>query len=61
MKQRSVQAEGIFGQLKQDKEYDRLWRRGLSNVRLELYLVAIGHNIRKLSTRKVFLDTSYLN
>ena len=61
MKQRSVQAEGIFGQLKQDKEYDRLWRRGLSNVRLELYLVAIGHNIRKLSTRKVFLDTSYQN
>ena len=29
MKQRSIQSEGIFGQIKQDYEYDRLWRRSV--------------------------------
>lgn len=51
MKQRSIQAEGIFGQIKQDNEYDRLWRRGETGVKLELLLVAIGHNLRRYHTR----------
>ncbi len=49
-KQRSIQAEGTFGQLKQDHDYDRLSRIGKSGVEFEIYLVALGHNIRKLST-----------
>lgn len=52
MKQRSIQAEGIFGQIKQNNEYDRLWRRGKMGVKLEILLVAIGHNLRKYHKRK---------
>ena len=53
MKQRSIQAEGIFGQIKQDQEYDRLWRRKETMVKLELLLVSIGHNLRKYHTHKM--------
>ena len=44
---RSIQAEGTFGILKQDRLYNRIVRRGMISVRLELYLVAIGHNLYK--------------
>ena len=53
LKQRSIQAEGIFGQIKQDQEYDRLWRRKETMVKLELLLVSIGHNLRKYHTHKM--------
>lgn len=53
MKQRSVQAEGIFGHIKQDNEYIRLRRRGISGVKTELLLVSIGHNLRRYHTRKM--------
>ena len=33
MTQRSIQAEGIFGHIKQDYEYERLRRRGKDGVR----------------------------
>lgn len=52
MKQRSIQAEGIFGQIKQDNGYDRLRRRGMNGVKLEILLISIGHNLRKYHTRK---------
>lgn len=52
MKQRSIQSEGIFGQIKQDYEYDRLWRRGETGVKLEVLLVSIGHNLRRYHNRK---------
>ena len=44
---RSIQAEGTFGILKQDRNYKRIVRRGLDFVKLELYLVSIGHNLYK--------------
>lgn len=44
---RSIQAEGTFGILKYDRWYKRTVRRGLDSVRLELYLVSIGHNLYK--------------
>ena len=44
---RSIQAEGTFGIMKQDRNYKRIVRRGLNFVRLELYLVSIGHNLYK--------------
>lgn len=52
MKQRSIQAEGIFGQIKQDNNYARLCRRGNPGVKLELLLVSMGHNLRRYHTRK---------
>lgn len=44
---RSIQAEGSFGILKYDRWYKRIVRKGLESVKLELYLVAIGHNLYK--------------
>ena len=44
---RSIQAEGTFGILKYDRWYKRVVRRGLNSVRLELYLVSVGHNLYK--------------
>ncbi len=46
-------AEGTFGDLKE--EYGlltRLYRRGHDNVQMEIYLVAMGHNIRKYQKLK---------
>jgi len=53
MIQRSIQSDGIFGQIKQDYEYSRLRRRGEYGVKLEIYLVAIGHNLRKYHKSKL--------
>lgn len=50
-KQRSIQVEGAFGQIKEDFRYTRLHRTGKENVNLEIYLVCIGYNLRKLYTR----------
>lgn len=52
MTQRSIQAEGIFGHIKQDYEYERLRRRGKDGVQMEIFLVAMGHNLRKYHARK---------
>lgn len=49
---RSIQAEGTFGDLKQNEQYVRLSRRGQSNVEFEILLVACGHNFRKYINRK---------
>ena len=55
MKNRSIQAEGAFANIKQDFEYVRLHRRGESGVEVELGLVCIGYNLRKYHNRKVAL------
>ena len=52
---RSIQAEGTFGILKYDRWYKRVVRRGLDSVRLELYLVSIGHNLYKYYNKTVKL------
>ena len=51
MVSRSIQAEGTFGDIKENYGYSRLKRRGLGNVKFEIYLVALGHNIRKMVNR----------
>ena len=51
MTQRSIWSEGIFGQIKEDNHYDKLRRRGISGVKLEILLVCIGHNLRRYHTR----------
>lgn len=40
---RSIQAEGAFGVMKQDRRYRRIVRRGINSVRVEILLVRIGH------------------
>ena len=45
---RSIQAEGSFGELKQDMGFRRFLCRGTQNVRAESTLLAMAHNINKL-------------
>ena len=49
---RSIQAEGTFGVLKQDRGYRRIVRRGLKSVQLEIYLLSIGHNLYKFYNKQ---------
>ena len=44
---RSIQAEGSFGGLKQDMAYTRLRRTSLVKASLEIMLTCLGFNIRK--------------
>lgn len=46
-KQRSIQAEGVFGVIKQDMGFTRFTRRGMENVKMEYLLVCIGYNLKK--------------
>ena len=50
---RSIQAEGTFGVIKYDRWYKRTVRRGLDSVRLELFLVSIGHNLYKFHNKQM--------
>lgn len=45
---RSIQAEGSFGDLKEDTGFRRFLYRGKVNVEAQSILLAIAHNIRKL-------------
>ena len=49
---RSIQAEGTFGIIKQDRWYKRIVRKGIESVRLEVFLVSIGHNLYKYYKKK---------
>lgn len=49
---RSIQAEGTFGIIKNDRWYKRIVRRGIKSVRLELFLVSIGHNLYKFHNKQ---------
>ena len=44
---RSIQAEGSFGGIKQDMSYTRLRRTSLEKASLELMLTCFGFNLRK--------------
>ena len=48
---RSIQAEGSFGELKQDMQFRRYLSRGTSNVLAESVLLAMARNINKLHTK----------
>lgn len=49
---RSIQAEGAFGVLKQDYGFRRFLRRGSSNVFTESILFAFAYNVNKLHNKK---------
>ena len=44
---RSIQVEGAFGLLKNDFGFRRFLTRGKRNVRTELFLLAMGFNLKK--------------
>lgn len=49
---RSIQAEGTFGIMKNDRWYKRIVRRGIKSVRLEVFLVSIGQNLYKFHNKQ---------
>lgn len=48
---RSIQAEGSFGDLKQDMQFRRYFSKGTSNVLAESILLAMARNINKLHNK----------
>ena len=53
---RSIQAEGAFGVIKQNRKYRRIARRGHENVRLEVFLVILGYNLYKYCRKQTKLQ-----
>ena len=49
---RSIQAEGTFGIIKNDRWYKRIVRSGIKSVLLEVFLVSIGHNLYKYHNKQ---------
>jgi hypothetical protein len=49
---RSIQAEGAFGVLKENHGFRRFLLRGKEKVKIELLFLAIGYNINKLYNKK---------
>ena len=49
---RSIQAEGAFGEIKWNKGYKRLYRRGIEGVILELGLISCGFNLHKFHLKR---------
>ena len=47
--QRAADVEAVFGQIKQNKGFRRFMLRGLEKVEIETGLIAIAHNIAKIS------------
>jgi len=47
MTQRQVYSEGIFGDKKHNWEYDKMRRVGESGVKTEIYMYALGKNMRR--------------
>ena len=50
---RSIQSEGTFGIMKNDRWYKRIVRRGMESVRLEVFLVSIGQNLYKFHNKNL--------
>lgn len=48
---RSIQAEGSFGDLKQDMQFRRYLSKGATNVLAESILLAMARNINKLHNK----------
>lgn len=48
---RSIQSEGAFGVLKEDRQFDRFLTRGNPNVTTELLLLCFGYNVNKLHAK----------
>ncbi|MCI5726658.1 MAG: transposase, partial [Clostridium sp.] len=49
---KSIQAEGTFGIIKNNRNYKRIVRKGIKSVKLGIFLVSIGHNLYKYHNKK---------
>lgn len=56
---RSIQAEGTFGIIKNDRWYKRIVRRGIDSVRMEIFLVSIEHNLFKYHNIRMRLQKQH--
>jgi hypothetical protein len=45
---RSIQVEGAFGVLKNDRKFKRFLMRGRTNISTELYLLCLAFDLKKL-------------
>ena len=50
---RSIQAEGAFGEMKWNRSYDRFRRRGLEKTKFEIMLIACGFNLHKYHLKRL--------
>ena len=55
---RSIQAEGTFGIMKNDRWYKRIVRRGIKSVLLEAFLVSIRHILYKYRNKQKKVATA---
>lgn len=55
---RAIEPEAVFGQLKSNNKFNRFTLRGLVKTQIEFGLMAIGHNLRKLSKKMHFSGKS---
>ena len=53
---RSIQAEGTFGEIKWNRGYKRIRRRGIEGVILELGLISCGFNLHKYHAKRIALQ-----
>jgi transposase len=49
--QRPVDVEAVFGMIKGNRNYRKFLLRGLDKVEIEVGLLALSHNLRKIATR----------
>lgn len=49
---RPIEVEAVFGQMKSNNKFNRFTMRGLEKVELEFLLMALGHNFRKMASKK---------
>lgn len=50
---RSIQAEGTFGVMKNDRWYKRIVRRSIKSIQLEVILISIGQNLYKFHNKQM--------
>jgi len=50
---RSIQFEGTFGIMKNNRWYKRIVRKDLEQIRLEIFLVSIGYNLYKYYNKRL--------
>ena len=49
---RPIEVEAVFGQMKSNNKFSRFTLRSLQKVNIEFGLMAIGHNLRKLTVKQ---------
>ena len=49
---RPIEVEAVFGQMKNNNNFQRFTMRGLEKVSLEFLLMSIGHNLRKMAIKE---------